>query len=106
MEYLNHNLFCEVNDKVANFFRSFGYLVSWDFKKRTNEYWYEIGDRDNRCFCQVDMGVPLEHIIEDFTAIHNGKDTTSPSNYKICAKLDDPKFKILIEKVAQFEPTL
>lgn len=72
------------SDEVANFFRKRGYKVSWDFSKRSGEYWYEIykGDKP-RDVLQIDMNVPLCDIVEDLKCVQEDREPTSKSNYKI-----------------------
>lgn len=48
------------------------------------------------------MGVPLNDIIEDLKCLHDGKDGTSKSDYKINALLNCPKFDELLQTVYNY----
>ncbi len=68
-------------DEVSEFFKDLGYEVDWDFKHGGNSWW-EIGS-SGKIICQIDMNVPLAHIIEDMTCWAEGRPTTSPSDWEL-----------------------
>jgi hypothetical protein len=94
------NPFEEIKGEVAEYFRDLGYQVTWDFKQSAFERWYEIMD-GGKLAVQIDMGIPLADIIEDFLCFYQGKEGTSKSDYKISVDLNDQTaFKELLRRVA------
>jgi hypothetical protein len=65
------NTFSEVHDEFADFFRCLGFIVTWDFSKRTGDHWYEIY-AGQELLCQVDFGVPLGDFLEDLRHFARG----------------------------------
>ena len=70
------------DDSAAQVFRSLGYGVDWDYSRKTGRRWYEIS-KNGALFVQVDMGVPLAHIQQDFRVVLAGCGKGSPSDYTI-----------------------
>jgi hypothetical protein len=68
-----HRLLSKVEDEVASYFRSLGFVVTWDFRKRDglDERWYEIYDGD-AMLVQIDFGAPLAEIQEDLPVLAAG----------------------------------
>lgn len=85
------------DQQVKAFFESHGYSVDWDFKRASGEVWHEIYD-GGHCICQIDMGIPLEAIVEDLSAIHTGTMGKNPYVYTINAP-NDKRFDKLCETV-------
>ena len=86
-------------DPFVVFFSGLGYQVSWDFSRRYGKSWYEISDVVG-LIAQIDMGVPLGHVIEDMTALSEGRDGTSSSNYDICGE-DTERMRQLFRSAAE-----
>lgn len=76
----------DVDDEVARFFRSLGYRVTWDCRGRKS--WYEISDKGG-LFLQIDKGVPLAHLLEDWPFLAKDKEGTSSSDYTVNGSLKD-----------------
>ena len=70
------------DDPIASFFESLGYSVGWDCDLRLGERWYEVSDKKGM-FVQIDMGVPLEHLRQDFTDHLAGREMSSESDYDV-----------------------
>lgn len=90
--------FAAKDTSVSDYFSSLGYKVGWDSSHRLGERWHELY-LDGELVAQIDMGIPLESIREDFIAWNNGGKSTSGHNYKVSA----PKGKLfddLLAKVA------
>lgn len=98
--------FTQVENEFTTFFTGLGYTVDWEQSRRSGDEWYEIID-DEGLICQIDMGVPLAHVIEDLACFARGVPGTSASDYSINAP-DDPRFDALLAKVAAVatQPTL
>jgi len=68
----------EKKSDVTEFFEKLGYVVTWDFNNSGR--WWEIMTRDHVAFVQIDIGIPLSAIIQDFRCFHKGK-TQGDSDY-------------------------
>lgn len=91
----------KMDDDVARYFRALGYEVSWDFDKHDGAHWYEIIDpKTDRLIMQIDMGVPLAHIIEDMICWHEGRKATSKSNYDVRGNKNRKAYKAVLAAVA------
>ena len=87
--------------EVKEYFEALGYEVDQDWN-RSHGAWHEIIHPKEGLICQIDQGVPLAHIVQDFTAMAAGaKQGTSPTDYTICSKRDDPAFEGLLQRVAK-----
>ena len=86
----------EKSGEVKDYFEKLGYQITWDFKTTTRETWWEI-IKGEKLVAQIDMGVPLCDIIEDFCQFYLGKSGTSKSNYKVNGY--GPVFDEMLEKV-------
>jgi hypothetical protein len=82
---------------VEEYFEFLGYTVTWDFKASTRETWWEIM-KDSKGVCQIDTGVPVTSIIEDFICLHLKKSPTSKYDYKINAP-ESVEFDELLKKI-------
>lgn len=84
---------------IEEYFERLGYLVGWDENRKLGERWWEIIDpKTNKMFCQIDMGVPIEAIIEDFICLRENRKTTSSHDYKINAPISS-EFDELLNKI-------
>jgi len=84
----------EKGGEVNDYFEKLGYQVTWDF--RSGERWWEI-IKDDDLVAQIDMGVPLSDIVEDFCCFHLGKSGTSKSDYKVNGH--GPQFDEMLKRV-------
>ncbi len=66
---------------VKEFFAANGFTHTWDFSRRTAEYWNEFY-LNGKLICQIDLNVPLAALIEDLKCWKDGKQPTSNHNYK------------------------
>jgi hypothetical protein len=66
----------EIKDEIATYFRDLGFIVTWDFDKRTGLHWYEIYD-GKELLAQIDFGAPLAEIKEDLPQLAYGRSATS-----------------------------
>lgn len=96
------------NDReVQEYFELLGYKTSWDWNKREGIMWNEIIHPNGHLICQIDAGVALKDIIEDFTAWHEKREPTSKSDYNVAGP-DSPELRELLKKVSEnqlSEPT-
>jgi hypothetical protein len=86
---------------VQEFFEMLGYKVSWD--RNGYQCWFEL--YDDGLVAQVDMGVPLDVIVEDMIAWHLGKepeDRPDKPDWACCAE-DGPELKELFRRVYNFK---
>ena len=90
----------KTDDEIKTFFTNLGYEVSWDHDRNHFEEWWEIL-KNNKLVCQIDTGIPLSAIIEDFCCFHCGKSKgTSNYDYKISiGNSDNVETKELFRKV-------
>jgi len=94
------NPLADVDDEFARYFRSLGYVVTWDFNR--TERWYEILD-GKRMLCQVDIGVPIAHFLEDMALFAQGiRKGTSASIYTANGEPED--FKAIYERTLRTPP--
>lgn len=77
-----------------------GYDVGSD-GKRYGQQWWEIW-KDDELVCQIDMGVPLQDIVDDITQWHLGKDGVSKSEWTLSGP-ETPALKDLFRKVHDFK---
>mgnify|MGYP003402937358 CR=1 FL=1 len=85
--------------KFKKYFYELGYTLSWDFSRRTNEYWHEIYDLNSKLVVQIDQGVPVEVVIDDIVELYSGiKTKLKWKEYKICGE-DNDNFKLFCKKV-------
>jgi hypothetical protein len=89
-----------MNDKeFTDYFVNLGYTIDWDYNRRLGEQWWEIIDpKTNKMFLQIDKGVPISAIIEDFICLKENRETTSSYDYKINAPIS-PEFDELMTKI-------
>lgn len=89
----------EKTSDVSKFFKKLGYEVTWDFNDSGR--WWEILTKNNIEFLQIDMGIPLSAIIQDFRCFREGKsEGNSDYNYRVCIHPNHKKeFKELLERV-------
>ena len=91
----------QMDKEIVDYFTNLGYTVTWDFSRKSGEYWYEILD-ECRLVSQIDMNIPLKYIVQDLISWYNMQPSASDSpDYKICG--NGPLFKQLLEKVYQHE---
>ena len=87
--------------EFITFFERLGYKMSWDFNCRLGKEWHEIYKGDERV-AQIDFGVPLAHLLEDFACMKKGLPGTSPTEYDIATSGPGcPLFAELLEKATQ-----
>lgn len=86
---------------VQEFFETLGYKVTWD-RNRT-ACWFEL--HDDGLVAQIDMGVPLDVIIEDMIAWHLGKDPEDRPDKPdwVCSGEEGPEMKELFKRVYNFK---
>ena len=72
----------EVRDEVSDYFRGLGFRVTWDYDKRDKLHWYEIYD-ETKMLVQIDFGVPLNCLLEDWPYFSEGRDGTSSHDYGV-----------------------
>lgn len=84
-------------NEIEKFFSNLGYTVDWDTYHGINGEckWYEIFNEDNVLVCQLDFGIPLSAILEDFECIWKNIDSTSRYDYMINVKKWDVFEKLL-----------
>lgn len=93
------------NDReVIQYFESLGYKTSWDWNKREGIAWNEIIHPNGKLICQIDAGVPLNDIIEDFSAWHEQRESTSKSDYDVAGP-ESPELTELFKKVSESKIT-
>lgn len=68
----------DINDEVAEYFKSLGYDVDWDTYKGI--VYHEIFDKEGSLVLQIDKGTPLEAIKKDL--IKERDNTGEGSGYK------------------------
>ena len=87
------------DDEFANFFRGLGLDVDWDFSARENRRWYEMR-LGGALVMQVDMGVPLAHVLEDLPLMAEDKPGTSASDYTVNATVETLKTicRLIVER--------
>lgn len=92
----------ERKDKgVQEFFESLGYYVGWDHNRHGS--WFEL--HDDGIVAQVDMGVPLEFIVEDMIAWHLEKepeDRPEKPDWTLSGQ-QGPEMKELFKRVYDFK---
>lgn len=94
MNYITNE---DYDSKIHDYFTGLGYKITWDFSKKTGEFWYEIY-KDDTLVSQIDMNVDLKYIIQDLCDWHEGKEASSTSpDYKICG--EGKLFKEFLKKV-------
>ena len=86
-----------VDAGVQEFFESLGYHVTWDHNREGS--WFEL--HEDGLVAQVDMGVPLDVIIEDMIAWHLGKEPEDRPNKPdwACCGEQGPEMKELFRRV-------
>ena len=84
---------------VSEFFQKLGYETTWDFN--SSGKWWEILTKDHTTFLQIDMGVPVSAIIQDFRCFNKGKDHgDSDYDYQVNVRPGyEKEFKKLLKKV-------
>jgi hypothetical protein len=78
------------DDEFANFFRGLGFEVDHDFSAREGKKGYEMR-LGGALVMQIDMGVPLAHVLEDLPLLAENKPGTSASDYSIHATAETLK---------------
>lgn len=61
MNFLSKN---DDND-VAKFFTQLGFRYTWNFAISDGLHWHEISDQNGRLLLQIEMGIPIERIVEE-----------------------------------------
>lgn len=98
------------NAEVIAYFEKLGHKVMEDRSRHTWTYWHEIYVKGDGLVCQIDGGVPLKFIREDFTAWANGLEATSTGeDYAVSGTLDSDgkiteSFLRLCKQVAETAP--
>lgn len=68
--------------EVINFFAENGFTHSWDFSVQRDDIWNEFYF-GGELICQIDIGVPLNCLIEDLKCWKHGKEPTSNYDYTV-----------------------
>jgi hypothetical protein len=99
MEPLEYSVFEEKKSDVTEFFEKLGYKVTWDFNNSGR--WWEIQTTNHVTFVQIDMGIPLSAILQDFCCFREGSIRgTSGYDYQVNVRPGhEEEFKELLEKV-------
>jgi hypothetical protein len=89
----------EKTSDITEYFEKMGYKVTWDFNSRSGEKWWEI--YDDELVTQIDVGIPLNYVLEDLCEFHLGKDKgidrPDKPDYKICGS--GPDFDMMLKRV-------
>ena len=67
-------------NEIVSYFELQGFKITYDFDKKGN-FWWEISKDKLRV--QVDGGIPLRYILEDFKCFKQKKEPTSKYDYVI-----------------------
>lgn len=84
-------------DPVAQHFESLGYEVTWDGKSG-GARWYEV-HKDGELFVQIDMGISLAHLQQDFADHLAGREGSSPSGDYIISGPDSAELTEFMQAV-------
>ncbi len=86
------------DEDVKNFFSQNGFTHSWDFNSKTGEIWNEFY-LNGKLICQIDIGVPLECLIEDLKCWKAGKEPTSSHDYMIFFGENKKNLQMLLDNL-------
>jgi hypothetical protein len=85
----------DVYTEAAQYFRSLGYRVEWDYKNTrhpdgstTTHAWLEIVAGGN-LVVQIDMNAPLADLKTDLPLLVRGEPSTCASNWEVRGELDE-----------------
>lgn len=94
---MNKQISNQHDEDVIDFFAKNGFTNSWDFSK-SGEKWNEFF-LNGELICQLDMGVPLDHLIEDLKCWKDNKEPTSSSDYILFVGENKKNLRILLDNL-------
>lgn len=93
----------DLDSGIPLFFKKLGYKVDWDGRMDKEQFWYEILDPiSEKIIAQIDLGTPINSMIEDMSLWTEGKEGISDDSYIISGFLENPSFQELLQKVKHF----